>query len=68
MNTDLEAIKTILEDIALPGQPSGDLEYQMIMDNERQHYQVVVTGWRDLEQLHGIIVQIDIKDNLLWVR
>lgn len=62
------AINTILEDIAQPGKPSGELEYQLIMDHERQHYQVVVLGWQGMKRLHGIVVQIDVKGDFVWVQ
>ena len=64
----LKAIQTVLEDIALPGKPSGELEYQIISDTVGGHYQVVVLGWRGMKRLHGIIVQIDLKEGLVWVQ
>jgi XisI protein len=69
MNT-LEAIKTILEDIAIPKTHTShpdDLEYQIVMDTERHHYQVIVVGWRNKRYTHGIVVQIDLRGEMVWV-
>lgn len=66
MKSTLEAIQTVLEDIALPGTPS-DLDFQIIKDTENHHYQVVVSGWRGWERVHAIVVQIDLRGDLVWI-
>jgi XisI protein len=38
------------------------------MDTIRDHYQVVVVGWRGMKRTFGILVQIDLKDDLVWVQ
>jgi XisI protein len=68
MKSTLEAIKTVLEDIAQPGKPSKDIEYQIITDTKHHHYQVVASGWRKMEHIHAIIVQIDLRDDLVWIQ
>jgi hypothetical protein len=60
-------IQTILEDIAQPGIPA-ELEYQIVIDKERQHYQVLVSGWQGTKRTYGILVQIDVKGDLIWVQ
>jgi hypothetical protein len=60
-------IQTILEDIAKPGNPP-ELEYQIVIDSERHHYQVLVSGWQGTKRTYGIVVQIDIKNDLVWVQ
>jgi hypothetical protein len=66
-NEIIKAIKTILEDIALPNVPSQELEYQMIIDTQNHHYQVVVSGWRGMDYTHGILVQIDLRNDYVWI-
>lgn len=66
MTNTLEAIETVLNDIALPGVPS-DLEFQIIKDTKNHHYQVVVSGWRGMKRMHGIVVQIDLHGDLVWI-
>jgi hypothetical protein len=63
----VDAIRSILEHIAQPGIPS-EPEYQLIMDATNQHYAVVVSGWRGMERIHGIVVQIDLRDGLVWIQ
>ena len=63
----VQIIESIITEIAQPGVPA-ELEYQVVMDTVRDHYQVVVTGWRGMKRTFGILVQIDIKGDLVWVQ
>ena len=67
MNKTIETIERILKEIAEPSVVDG-IEYQLVMDTERNHYQINAVGWQDLKRVHGILVQIDIKDGLIWVQ
>jgi hypothetical protein len=60
-------IERILYEIATPG-PFPEVEYQVVMDTVRHHYQVVVSGWRGLVRTYGILVHIDLKGDLVWVQ
>jgi hypothetical protein len=66
MKNTLEAIESVLNDIALPGQPS-DVDFRIIRDSVNHHYQVVVSGWRGMKRLHGIVVPIDLRGDLVWI-
>ncbi len=67
MRSTLEAIQTVLEDIALPGTPS-DLDFQIIKDTQQHHYQVVMSGWRGWERVHAIVIHIDLRGDVVWVQ
>ena len=67
MNKTIETIKRILTEIAQPSIVDG-IEYQLVMDTERNHYQINAVGWQGLKRIHGILVQIDIKDSLIWLQ
>ena len=45
-----------------------EIETQLIFDTTRDHYQVLKTGWRDLERTYGIVIHIDIKDDKIWIQ
>jgi hypothetical protein len=64
----LEIIRQVLKDVAYPSRSShDDLEFQLVMDTERHHYQVIVVGWQDKRYVHGIVVQIDLRGDLVWI-
>jgi hypothetical protein len=67
MQKAIEAIKKILTEIAQPALVDG-IEYQLVFDDERQHYQINAVGWTGKQRIHGILVQIDIKNDLVWIQ
>ena len=62
------AILEVLNSITPRNARSGQLEYQLVLDKERHHYQLIVSGWQAHKRVHGIVVQMDIRDGLIWVQ
>ena len=51
------------------GSSNANLELQAILDQERDHYQLVCTGWKDPNtHVYGCIVHLDIKNGKIWVQ
>jgi hypothetical protein len=46
----------------------GDVEVQTIFDKERDHYQLMLTGWHDERCTYGCLMHIDIKDGKIWIQ
>jgi XisI protein len=67
MQKAIEAIKAILIQTAQPAVVDG-IEYQLVFDDERHHYQINAVGWTGKQRVHGILVQIDIKNDLIWIQ
>ena len=65
-----QAQKAILEVLTniTPTAKIGTLEYQKVLDTERHYYQLVVSGWQQGKRVHGIVVQMDIRDGLIWIQ
>ena len=61
-------IRHIFQEITPSNARLGDLEYQWVFDMECHHYQLLVTGWEQTRRIHSIVVQIDIRDGLVWVQ
>lgn len=48
---------------------SDDVEIQVIIDDERDHYQIVRAGWRDDEhRVYGCLIHIDNNDGKIWIQ
>jgi hypothetical protein len=62
------AIRHIFSEIMPPNTKIGDLEYQWVFDTQDHHYWLLVTGWEQTRRIHSIVVQIDIRDGLVWVQ
>ncbi len=46
----------------------GDIEMQVIFDVDRDHYQVTRAGWLQDRRVYGVLIQVDLKDDKLWVQ
>lgn len=58
----------ILEKAQRKSYPEG-VEKQAVLDNERDHYLLLHTGWRDNNhRTHGCSLHIDIKDGKIWIQ
>ena len=51
------------------GNPAICILTQLIFDKERDHYQLVRTGWRDNNnRVYGCVLHVDIKEGKIWVQ
>lgn len=61
-------IQQLLSDYA-KGSPSDDeVETELIFDKERDHYQVVYTGWKNRQPMYGCVLHLDIKNGKIWIQ
>lgn len=61
-------VKQVLEQYASYKFSEGEIEVMPVFDLERDHYQVVSTGWKDERRIYGCSVHIDIKDGKIWIQ
>ncbi|NMG21706.1 XisI protein [Brasilonema bromeliae] len=47
---------------------NSDVEVQLIFDTERDHYQWMSVGWRQLDRIYRCIIHFDIKDGKIWIQ
>jgi len=51
------------------GSPSDDeMETELIFDTQRDHYQVVYTGWKNRRPMYGCVLHLDIKNDKIWIQ
>lgn len=53
-------IKQIITDYSQYKPSYGDIEVQVIFDEERDHYQLIYVGWHGNRRVRGCVLQIDI--------
>ncbi|NEP80427.1 MAG: XisI protein [Okeania sp. SIO3B3] len=46
----------------------GEVEVQTIFDRDRDHYQLLNVGWDGNERIRGCVLQIDIKNEKIWIQ
>jgi hypothetical protein len=62
-----EIITEILEDYA-KYLDEPQLETQVICDYQRNHYQLMKTGWDNGKRYHYCVFHFDIKDGKVWLQ
>jgi len=45
-----------------------EIECQLIVDTEHDHYQLLDIGWQDLKRVYNCFIHLDIKDGKIWIQ
>lgn len=61
-------IQQLLTDYAQASPSDNEVETELIFDTERDHYQVVYTGWKNRRPMYGCVLHLDIKNNKIWIQ
>ena len=46
----------------------NEVEVQLILDTERDHYQWMNVGWQELNRIYRCVIHFDIKDGKIWLQ
>lgn len=46
----------------------GEIEMDVLFDQQRDHYQVLRAGWLQKKRVYGALIHIDIKGEKLWIQ
>ncbi|ADB36304.1 XisI protein [Spirosoma linguale] len=47
---------------------SNELEEQLILDTQRDHYQILTIGWENGRRVYYPVFHVDIRDGKIWVQ
>ena len=61
-------IKNIITEYSQYKPSYGDIEVQVVFDEERDHYQLLNVGWHGNRRVRGCVLQIDIKDEKIGIQ
>lgn len=62
------AVQALLERYAAAAAADPEIETQLLIDTEHDHYQLVDVGWQHDLRVHSCILHIDIKDGKVWLQ
>ena len=46
----------------------GEVEMEVLFDQERDRYQVLRTGWQQKKRVYGVLIHIDLKGEKIWIQ
>lgn len=60
-------IKQLLSEYASLSPSNDEAETELVFDIERDHYQVVHTGWENRRPMYGCVLHLDIKGGKICI-
>ena len=60
-------IKQLLTNYVSLSSSDGEARTELIFDTERDHYQVVHTGWKNRKPMYGCVLHLAIKGENIWI-
>ena len=66
-----DIVVSLLESYAtMPSSTSvnNEVEEQLILDTQRDHYQILTIGWENGRRVYYPVFHIDIRDGKIWVQ
>jgi len=46
----------------------GEIESEVVVDDKRNHFELMHVGWDGVRRVHGCVLHVDIKDGKVWVQ
>jgi hypothetical protein len=46
----------------------GEIDMEVVFDEEHDRYQVVRAGWLQKNRVYGVLIHIDLKSNKIWIQ
>jgi XisI protein len=66
-----QAILSVIEDYIaeFTKQTSlNDVQFEPIIDNENQRFQLLTVGWHNSQRIHSLIFHMDIINDKIWIQ
>lgn len=62
-------VQQVLSDYATPAvAPPNQAKYEVLFDEKRDHYMVIVVGWEKEERVYLPVLHLDIIDGKIWLQ
>jgi hypothetical protein len=61
-------IREILQEYARYKPANGEVDTELVVDPERDHFEVLHVGWDGVHRVHGPVIHIDIIDGKVWIQ
>ena len=63
-----EILRRIVHEYAGYRPANGQIETEAVIDDERDHYEVIHAGWQGRRRVHGSVIHLDLKDGKVWIQ
>ncbi len=63
-----EIVRQIILDYAIDKPRNSEVQTEVLMDTERDHYKVMDVGFEGLSRVYGSIIHVDIINGKIWIQ
>jgi len=63
-----EIIKKVIYDYAQYKPANGQIDTEVIIDVEKDHYELMRIGWDGVRRVHGSVIHINIIGDKIWIQ
>ena len=68
LETYRQGIAKVLRAYAHVAYAYGDIQTEVVIDRQADHYLLLTVGWDGARRIHGSLVHIDIIDGKVWIQ
>jgi hypothetical protein len=61
-------VRQVIDEYARHIPSHGQIEAEAVVDQERDHYEVMHVGWDGTRRVHGCVIHLDIRGGKVWVQ
>jgi hypothetical protein len=63
-----DIVRNLIREYASYRPAHGVIDTEVILDPEKDHYEILHVGWDGPRRVHGVLLHIDIIDNKIWIQ
>src|SRR5436190_18290359 len=63
-----EVVRRLLEEYGSYKPSHGQIDTEVIVDPEHDHFELMHVGWDGVRRVHGSVVHVDIIDGKIWIQ
>ena len=63
-----QLLRLILSEYAQYKPAYGDIESELLIDSNQNHFELMRVGWLNKRRVHGSIIHVDIINNKIWIQ
>jgi hypothetical protein len=68
LNRYREILRHVVQEYASWFPENADIQTEVVIDSERDHYEVLQVGWKDDRRVHYSSIHLDIIDGKVWIQ
>ena len=61
-------MKRVFDDYASARPSHGEIESEVVVDEQKNHFELMHVGWDGARRVHGCVLHADLKDGKVWIQ